>query len=60
MSIDDQPGLAQMRCSIEKRIAPYCQTFSPAEFAALVEKMARIQYKYENAFPYKPARLIQP
>ncbi len=60
MSIDEQPGLAQMRCSIEKRIAPYCQEYSPEELTELVEKMARIQYKYENAFPYKPARLIQP
>lgn len=43
-------AIAALRREIARRIARFCTSSSPEEFDRLLDKMARIQWKYE-VFP---------
>jgi len=41
-------AIAAARNEIAKRIARFCTGLSPEEFNALLDRMARVQWKYET------------
>lgn len=47
-------ALARARAQIAQRIARLCKNLSPAEFEALLDRMAGIQCKYESFGLIKP------
>lgn len=47
-------ALARARAQIAQRIARFCKNLSPAEFEALLDRMAGIQCKYESFGLIKP------
>ena len=46
-------ALAAARSEIARRIAKFCSSLPPAEFEKLVDRMARVQWKYD-VFPFIP------
>jgi hypothetical protein len=40
-------AVAAARREIAKRIARFCTSLSPAEFEALLDRMAHVQWKYD-------------
>jgi len=40
-------AIAAARSEIEKRIARFCTTLSPEELDLLLDRMARVQWKYQ-------------
>lgn len=47
-------ALARARAQIAERVARFCTNLSPAEFDALLDRMAGIQCKYESVGFTKP------
>lgn len=47
-------ALARARAQIAERIARFCTHLSPVDFDALLDRMARIQCKYESLGFIKP------
>ena len=41
-------GVAAARSEIAKRIARFCTALSPEDFNALLDRMARVQWKYDT------------
>ena len=48
--------LAQARLEIAKRIKRVCEVFRPADFERLLDRMARIQCKYERVSQAQDAK----
>lgn len=46
-------AISAVRCEIAKRIAPFCTALSPEELNALLDRMARVQWKYD-VMPINP------
>lgn len=53
-------ALARARAQIAERVARFCTNLSPAEFEALLDRMAGIQCKYESLGLIQSDRKLSP
>jgi len=53
-------ALARARAQIAERIRRFCTNLSPAEFEALLDRMAGIQCKYESLGLIQSDRKLSP